>query len=108
MESNNKLPGIQQSFINKYVSEYNKGNKIEDVMVEYEEESNTQIANEISVSLHIPESLKVNSKDNTITIKNIKDSWSKGEVIHLLDEAFGMGFTRCSPDKYNKWIETNL
>ena len=29
------LPYIPQSFIDKYVSEYNKGNKIEEVMVEY-------------------------------------------------------------------------
>lgn len=31
------LPSIPQSFIKKYVSEYNKGNQITDIFVEYEE-----------------------------------------------------------------------
>jgi hypothetical protein len=27
---------------------------------------------------------KINSKDNTITIKKLKDSWNKKEIINLL------------------------
>jgi hypothetical protein len=109
--SSNLLPSPSQSFIEKYVEEYNKRNKIEDIMIEYEEETNTQIANEIPLGLHIPEHIKINSKDNTITIKKIKDSWTREEVVDLINKAI-VFVVLPNPDKtfkdLNKWIETNL
>lgn len=70
------LPQPSQSFINRYIEEYNKGSVIEDVLVEY---SNEWIGKE-----YVDEQdaygydkfelqLKVDS-DNTITIKKVKDS----------------------------------
>jgi len=75
------LPQPSQSFIKKYIEEYNKGNVITDVMVEYEIDE----INELSSGDNISETwLKVDSKDNTITIKKVKDSWNKTEIIDLI------------------------
>ncbi len=118
------LPQPSQSFIEKYVEEYNKGNVITDVLVEYEP----------SMKLHKGENpdesypfgydelvLKVNPKDNTITIRSIKDTWSREEVSKLLYTlASDLGSKiECLllPDKKTlqisnqdlyKWIEENL
>jgi len=73
-------PQPSQQFIEKYSSEYNKGNIITDILVEY---------NIIPFSQDAPNrdrgdgSLRINPKDNTITIKRIKDSWNKEE--HIAD-----------------------
>ena len=72
------LPSIPQSFIDKYVSEYNKGNTIEEVRVEYEDELTPN--RQLSSKNRIP---KINP-DNTINIKSIKDSWTRDEVKHIL------------------------
>ena len=48
--------------------------------------------------------LKVNSIDNTITIKKVKDSYSRTEVIFLLNGAFGL---KTLADLDN-WINENL
>jgi hypothetical protein len=69
------LPSPSPAFIEKYVSEYNKGNRIYDVMVEYNSEQEEW--SDISGAFMLPESLKVNPKDNTITIKRVKFSWIK-------------------------------
>jgi len=56
------LPSISKLFMNDYVSEYNKGNKIEEVLVEYCHLGGTG-------SGYIP---KINPKDNTVIIKKIE------------------------------------
>lgn len=66
------LPKPSNSFISKYTEEYNKCNQIIDIFVEYNQESD--------FSYHFKEQLKINSKDNTITIKKIKDTYTKKEV----------------------------
>lgn len=93
------LPQPSQSFIEKYVEEYNKGNIITDVLVEYEVDK-YDIRNQYQDSPSgkywedepIPKSPnnlytnakyfipKINPKDNTITIKKVKDSWSRDEL----------------------------
>ena len=55
------LPQPSQSFINKYIEEYNKGNKIEDVLVEYDVNL-CNIEDEKGNLLHSYD-LKINSKD---------------------------------------------
>jgi len=107
-----KLPQPSQSFIEKYVEEYNNGNVITEVRVEYEfggiEESYFDGNNE-----KLPLRLKVNPKDNTITIRKVKDSWSRDELIILLNK-FGSKvygeYTRneTMEDFTDKWIEQNL
>ena len=67
------LPQPSQQFIQKYIEEYNRGNIITDVLVEYELVSNEEyFLNTINPDDDVPyfdEDLKINPKDNTITIK---------------------------------------
>lgn len=104
----NSFPSIPQSFIDKYISEYNKGNKIDEVMVEYDE----KLDKSNGVGSEYFYTLKLNS-DNNINIQSIKDSWTREEVIDLIH------FFRCDileevekegkvVNFTDKWIETNL
>lgn len=84
------LPQPSQQFIKKYIEEYNKGQQITECLVEYELISNEEyFGNTINPDDDVPyfdERLKINSKDNTITIKKVKDNYSREEVDRLLDE----------------------
>jgi hypothetical protein len=116
------FPQPSQSFIKKYVEAYNTGKPITDVMVEYckdERIHGLNLANdkdyEIFKNANSP---IVNPKDNTITIKKVKDSWSREEVKQLCFQAFINH--KCINGKikpseaenllepFNKWIEVNL
>ena len=127
----NYLPQPSQAFIEKYVEEYNKGNIITDVMVKYERKTNSSlgykeycyltqdntalntIGNFVKGNKYdfdnyeIEEYLKVNPKDNTITIKKVKDSWNREEVEELIYSAMK---DRCYTTiaEWRKWIEENL
>ena len=105
------LPQPSQQFIQKYIEEYNKGNVITDVLVEYDVHKNSFIP------LWIP---KVNPKDNTITIKKVKDNWTREEHISNIKK-FSLelgskihcflkedGTLSISIQDVNKWIEENL
>lgn len=112
-----ELPQPSQSFIEKYVEEYNKGNVITEVMVEYDYRVKSGTIDEHKKGLAGYEyfELKVNPKDNTITIRKIKDSWNREEVIELMAKAF---YTDCRVWKnryqdweevdFDEWIEENL
>lgn len=108
------LPQPSQQFIQHYIEEYNKGNIITKVMVEYEKATYEKwLENGASP---VFDTLKVNS-DNTINIKPTKDSWSKEEVsqekeefIHLFfsnhyDKLSNIGFTS---QYIREWIKENL
>ena len=113
------LPQPSQQFINKYIEEYNRGNMITDVLIEYELISNEEyFGNTVNPDDDVPyfdERLKINSKDNTITIKKVKDSYSREEVIE-----FGNKVKEYCKDgwkeetlhrvffEWDKWIEENL
>ena len=90
------LPQPSQRFIEKYIEEYNKGNVISEVDVEYEVDysikcdetlsdcqrySNKKV--DCSNCIKAIFKLKVNS-DNTINIKSAKDSWTLEELHDLL------------------------
>ena len=66
------LPQPSQQFIQKFVEEYNKGNIITDVLVEYELISNEEyFGNTINPDDDVPyfdENLKINPKDNSLNI----------------------------------------
>ena len=66
------LPQPSEQFIQKYIEEYNKGNVITDVLVEYELISNEEyFLNTINPDENVPyfdENLKINPKDNTLNI----------------------------------------
>lgn len=72
---NKSLPSPSKPFIDKYISEYNKGNAIKDCLVEYECDHSQMPQRVIDI-------LKVN-KDNEITIKKVKDTYTREEVISL-------------------------
>lgn len=114
-ENSLKLPQLPQQFIEHYISEYNKGNIVNKVKVEWEEGFE-----DINPNCSYPEqwNLKVNP-DNAINIKPIKNIWSKEEVI-----AFGLKCVNLGMDLnnnplprlseisgkefYYKWLEENL
>ena len=99
------LPQIPQQFIQHYIEEYNKGNVITKVDVEYVKIPNSVFISEINAPYMQP---KVNL-DNIINIKSSKDSWNKEEVKQLCKLAFKYhcdnSRTTSLPDK---WIEENL
>ena len=106
------LPQPSQSFIEKFVEEHNKGNVITEVLVEYKECCGRCID---GVDECIGDRLKINSKDNSITIRKAKDSWSREEVIELLqncwsDSAFNLAKQTKKEEfiTFDKWIEENL
>ena len=113
-----KLPQPSQQFIEKFIEEYNRGNVITDVLIEYELISNEEyFGNTVNPDYDVPyfdEKLKINPKDNTITIKKVKDSWNREEVEKLLLDCCGE--VSCedgkllgkNPEELYKWIEENL
>ena len=104
------LPQPSQSFLEKFVEEYNKGNQIKEVMVEYE-----GMLDDNNVLAWGSNKLKVNPKDNTITIRKMKDSWNRDEVVELMERSIDRGVQLQKDykvihkkDHINKWIEENL
>lgn len=107
------LPRPSQQFIEEYIEEYNKGNIITDVLIEYETlyspdnihwciKKNNDWEQGCSKTI-----LKINSKDNTITIKKVKNNWNREEVIELLtklNHTLDIGSNRT----FEEWIEENL
>jgi hypothetical protein len=96
-------PQPSQSFIEKYVEEYNKRNIITEVMVEYE-----PIGAYANPKYESDYQLKINSKDNTITIKKVKDSWTREEVIELINSFYDHSYGGISESTKDKFIDENL
>ncbi len=118
-----QLPQPSQQFIEKYIESYNTGEVITDVLVEYENYTNIDckmhIDNSATETITKQQNLKVNPKDNTITIKKIKDSWNREEVTLLLSnilhnndiyiERFPDGTVwEVNKKDFNNWINQNL
>ena len=113
-----KFPQPSQSFIQKFIEAYNKGESIEEVMVEYEKFCDGRCSCNHGVpddefycysELFIP---KVNAKDNTIAISKIKDSWSREEVETLVNK-FRKDFPlhrgiQITDYQFNRWVSENL
>jgi len=112
------LPQPSQQFIEKYIESYNKGEVITDVLVEYEKCNIIEPTYGKLGRIHNGGSwdyqLKVNPKDNTITIKKLKDSWNREEYEQQLRELGKDLMTRYQNGngvfQYNidNWIEKNL
>ncbi len=95
-----QLPQPSSSFLEVYVKAYNEGNQIKEVMVEYDAIPADRAPNGWDSFV------KVDSK-NIITIKRLKDSWNREEVIELCESAYNQA------DKdfnygFGKWVEQNL
>lgn len=102
-----EMPQSSRSFIEKYVEEYNKGNVITEVMVEYETEEYCLPMPNIHIKQY-REILKINS-DNTINIKPIKNSWSREEVVELLRKSHCLkSISFIQNNSLDKWLEENL
>ena len=100
------LPQPSPSFIEKYIESYNNGNPIVDVMVE------TVIGQGYYKGETIPiqEHLKID-KNNTITIKKVKDSYTEDELKKLLRAASRKRYTfeeAIRIGELDKWIQDNL
>ena len=114
------VPQPSQPFIEKYVEEYNKGNVITDVMVEY----NTHCCNiNVQGGMNSPDCCHNHittpkiSKDNTVNII-LKELWTTKEVKQLCWQAF-INF-KCLEGKirpsdaellltpFNEWVKENL
>ena len=113
------LPQPSEQFIEKYIEEYNRGNVITDVLIEYELISNEEyFGNTVNPDDDVPyfdEKLKINPKDNTITIKKVKDSWNREEVIEFgnkVKEYCKDGWKSDSLHRvffeWDKWVEETL
>ena len=95
IDCTNYLPQPSQQFIEKYIEEYNKGQQITECLVEYEE-GKLYSGNK---GLIIKEWLKINPKYNTITIKKLKDSYTREEVEILCRRAYREGQNYDAPDQ---------
>lgn len=106
------LPQPSEGFIQKFIEKWNKDDKITEVDVEYELKST------VTFSPSCPDRdrgyvdvLKVNSKDSTITIKSLKNSWTREEVIELIKKFgrdFGLYVDTVQNKEINEWIKENL
>lgn len=106
---------IPITFIEEYITEYNKGNIIELVNVEYQRYWEYNDINFSHKTLSEPadgEILKLH-KDNTIIIHKIKDSWNREEYIEGMWQAYKKANTIFEDEvalknEFNKWIEKIL
>ena len=81
------LPQPSQQFIEKYIEEYNKGNVITDILVEYASDFNSCFCTkDICNGNNCPKKLKINPKDNTLTIKKLKETYNKEELYQILEK----------------------
>jgi hypothetical protein len=62
-------------FLEKYAEEYNKGKQIKEVLIEFD---SMRSADSFDLEVYSGK-IKINPKDNTVTIKRVKDSWDKAE-----------------------------
>ncbi len=109
------LPKPSQSFINKYIEKYNKGEQINEVMVEYIDNGEEGwMGDDYNGEPFWNEriELKVNSKDNTITIKPTKEAWNRAEVKDLIYSFRNSILIEVSKGQVSNftdnWIEQNL
>ena len=109
-DTNLNLPQPSQQFIEKYIESYNKGEIITDVLVEYNcGDSHCSLfgcQKHLGCKNESIQTVKINPKDNTITIKKAKDSWNREEILNDIEQAIIQGL---DIGQYrDKWIKENL
>lgn len=110
-DKNLNLPQPSEAFIQKYIESYNKSEIITNVLVEYDKATYDKWF----------DTVKINPKDNTITILKQKDSWSKNDPeLMKAFEDFACAVYDANYGNYDttirqraellskKWIEENL
>lgn len=105
----NVLHQPSQQFIEEYIKFYNKGDVITEVLVKYEAQM-LNISNHIYHGNKLLENikLKVNSKNNTITIKKVKDNYNRKEVVNIINQYTIEMASEIKNYHRDKWIEKNL
>lgn len=123
----NSLPQPSQQFIEMFVKWYNKDEVITDVLVECEEYFDNDKVSKLNIAeycsddyhkLTISSKLKINPKDNTITIKSIKDNWNRENLHKLAEYFYKIGMARgrgnledridCNKSRIDEYINKNL
>lgn len=102
------LPKPSQQFIEKFIEEYNKGNVIKYVLVEYVNTFKSVKNYYINKKDLLYDKLKINPKDNTVTIKKLKDSWNREEVIEIIKKFNKESCGQPWFDTDENWIKENL
>lgn len=97
-----RLPQPSQGFIQKYIDAYNNGKPIEKVIVDYAEHELPGKPMGRKVCF-----LRVNPKDNTITISKVKDSWDREEVEALLAKLYYEDLHLVG-GRFEEWVKENL
>ena len=94
------LPKPSQDFIEVFIREYNAGRKIEEVIVEY---TTKHLGFEFDENCNKSDLILKIKPDNTISIRKIKDSWSREEVTELFEKYIDAGKPVLYP-----WLNKNL
>lgn len=100
-----KLPQLSKDFIEKYCIRYNESNKIEKVLIEYNElYQKSNIFSEPSIK--VGEKLFVNPEYNVINVKICKDVYTREEVEQIVRLIhFKLGSNAKESDEYiNKML----
>ena len=90
------LPSPSPAFVQAYIKDYNAGNPITEVMVEYLENCYQDEPDRLELYV---------DKNNCITITKVKDSWTREEVIALCRDCFD---NSCKYSSFKEWIKENL
>ena len=104
------LPRPSDDFLKKYCE---VNGKISDILVEYEEAGYWRNLHRKEINAPKPEfvythdELKI-AKDNTISIKPVKDSWNREEHIADIKRLIELYTTTYKDGNINKWIDQNL
>lgn len=116
------FPQIHTSFIQHYIEQYNIGNVITEVEVEYftdipvisDKEYNMVESGELSYKNTNPyniDILKLNT-DNTINIKPLKNSWTREEQVDVIEKYLLLKepdiYSKTSRTSIKEWIKNNL
>ena len=113
------LTQIPQSFIEHFINEYNKGNVVDKVLVEVEEkqhfEPNKEKRKDKLNGVYYKYHLKLNQSNEISILTEQKQSYSREEVVKLMNRAIDIGYNYCknnenpkSRKSINKWINQNL
>lgn len=104
-----RLAQLAQSFIKKYLEEYNKGNIIIDIIVEYEEKWMAGTSTYGNGDYEYI--LKIDSKSNTIVISEAKNNYTREEVkilLRTLESDIKTAHSLYDNKGLEKWIEQKL
>lgn len=106
------LPQPSEAFIQAFIRNHNKENIISDITVQYEEDY------QCGVDYNGEEKVKVDEKNNTITIKSIKDNWNIKELRQFCWQAYidhlskndtiSMAYAEASLEPFNRWFNKNV